>query len=186
MSKFVQIVELVRSVAKSLLQSGKFLISALISMGSRVWLTRDLLKAGTAGKLILMKLNITALKNACLSLDNGINRAKREPNDLEVRDACIQRFEYTYELCIKSIKRFIELEMPLFEKIDQMNYRDLLRVAFEIGLIINVEDWFAYREARNQTSHTYDQNKAKAVFEVAVSFVITAKRLINELERRLQ
>ena len=131
------------------------------------------------------QLNIESLKNAWLSLDKAIQRATREPHDLEVRDACIQRFEYTYELCIKTIKRFIEHEMPITENIDQVNYRDLLRIAFEIGLIHHVEAWFEYREARNQTSHAYDQNKAKAVFDATLHFVIDAKQLITELNKRL-
>ena len=119
------------------------------------------------------------------SLEKAIVRAKNEPEDLEVRDACILRFEYTFELSIKTIKRYIEMEMPIHENIDQMNYRDLLRVAFEIGLITRVEDWFSYREARNQTSHAYDQSKAKAVFEVAIQFSIQASLLIEQLKKRL-
>ena len=133
-----------------------------------------------------MKLNIESLIAAYTSLAKAISRAKKEPKDLEVRDACIQRFEYTFELCIKTIKRFIEIEMPIHENIDQMNYRDLLRVAFEVGLIPRAEDWFSYREARNQTSHAYDQNKAQAVFEVALDFAIQAEQLIEQLKKRLK
>ena len=133
-----------------------------------------------------MRLNIESLIKAYLSLDKAIHRAKQEPHDLEVRDACIQRFEYTFELSIKTIKRIIEMEMPIYENVDQMNYRELLRVAFEIGLIHRPEDWFSYREARNQTSHAYDQNKALAVFEVVLHFTTQAKQLIEELKKRLK
>lgn len=125
-------------------------------------------------------------KQALLSLLRAMERASREPEDLEVRDACIQRFEYTYELCIKTIKRYIEHEMPLPEKVDQLNYRDLLRIAFEAGLIKNVESWFQFREARNQTSHAYDANKAQAVFQVLAGFVGHAQYLLNELDKRLE
>lgn len=125
-------------------------------------------------------------KQAFLSLSRAMNRASREPDDLEVRDACIQRFEYTYELGIKMIKRYIEHEMPLPEKVDQLNYRDLLRIAFEAGLIKSVEPWFQFREARNQTSHAYDANKAQAVFQVIPSFVDKAQCLLHELDKRLE
>ena len=133
-----------------------------------------------------MIISITPFKQAFLSLSRAMERASREPDDLEVRDACIQRFEYTYELCIKTIKRYIEHEMPLPEKVDQLNYRDLLRIAFEIGLIENVEQWFKFREARNQTSHAYDANKAQAVFQVLPEFVNHAQFLLNELDQRLE
>ena len=132
-----------------------------------------------------MPLNIVALINAYASFDRAIERAKKEPADLEVRDACIQRFEYTFELGVKTIKRYLEMEMPIYENIDQMNYRDLLRVALEIGLIHHIEDWFLFREARNQTSHAYDQIKAQAVFEVTLKFHHSAQFLINQLKQRL-
>ena len=133
----------------------------------------------------MMLIHIEPLKKACLSLRSGLQRSEREPNDLEVRDACIQRFEYTFELCIRIMKRYIEREMPPIEQVDQMNFRDLLRVAVEIGLIEQIEHWFQYREARNQTSHSYDENKAKAVYQVLAGFVQDANFLITQLELRL-
>lgn len=99
-----------------------------------------------------MQINYEPLNKAWASLNKALERASQEPADLEVRDACIQRFEWTYELCIKTIKRYLEHEMPIAERVDQLNYRDLIRLAFEAGLIEKVEPWFAYREARNQTS----------------------------------
>lgn len=132
-----------------------------------------------------MSLNIESLIKAYASLEKAVNRASQEPGDLEVRDACIQRFEYTFELSVKTIKRFIEMEMPIYENLDQMNYRDLLRIAFEIGLVNEPKDWFHYREARNQTSHAYDQNKAQAVFKVILEFMGEAKFLIRQFQTRL-
>ncbi len=133
-----------------------------------------------------MKINITPFEKALFSLDKALNRASREPGDLEVRDACIQRFEYTFELCIKTIKRYFEQEMPLSEQVDQLNYRDLIRIAFEAGLIDQTESWFQYREARNQTSHAYDEDKAKYVFQVLAGFVQHAQFLLSQLDQRLR
>lgn len=132
-----------------------------------------------------MKITTAPLKQALTTLNRALTRASREPEDLEVRDACIQRFEYTYELCIKLIKRYIEQEMPLSEHVDRLNYRDLVRVAFEIGIISNIDQWFQYREARNSTSHAYDENKALAVFQVLPEFAIQAQFLIEQLDTAL-
>lgn len=130
-------------------------------------------------------LKIYPLKNAFNSLVKGMKRAEENPADLEVRDACIQRFEYTYELDIKFIKRYLENIHPTTEKVDQLNYRDLLRLATEAGLIDEVESWFAFREARNQTSHAYDEAKAKQVFEVIPSFIKKTKYFLEQLERKI-
>ena len=133
-----------------------------------------------------MILNINPLKQAYASLNRALERSIREPGDLEVRDACIQRFEYTYELCIKMLKRYLEMEMPLSQQVDQLNYRDLLLIANESGLIGEVERWFQYREARSQTSHAYDESKANMVYEVLSSFSEQASFLIDEMTYRLE
>lgn len=132
-----------------------------------------------------MKITTAPLQQALTTLNRALTRASREPDDIEVRDACIQRFEYTYELCIKLIKRYIEQEIPLSENVDRLNYRDLIRVAFEVGILGHVEQWFQYREARNNTSHAYDENKAHAVFLVLPEFATQAQFLIEQINTAL-
>ena len=132
-----------------------------------------------------MTLIIQPLKNALLSLANGLARAAQNNQDLEVRDGCIQRFEYSYELSIKFIKRYLEQESAITEKIDQLNFRDLLRIAGEIGLIQQVPLWFTFREARNNTSHAYNESKAKEVFLIVPVFLNEAEFLVAELQKRI-
>lgn len=132
-----------------------------------------------------MALILDPIKKTFLSLTKAMDRSKQNPEDLEVRDACIQRFEYTYQLSIKFIKRYIETENPSPENIDQMNYRDFLRLAAEIGLIEIVELWFQFREARNITSHAYDETKAIEVFNVIPSFIQQVNYLLEKLEQRI-
>lgn len=130
-----------------------------------------------------MDLNIEPLQKAFHSLTRGMERAKKDLTDLEVRDGCIQRFEYTYELSIKLIKRYIEKENPISENVDQMNFRDLLRLSAEIGLIKNVQDWFVFREAHNNTSYNYDEGNAKKTFETIPSIIEHIQFLINKLNQ---
>jgi nucleotidyltransferase substrate binding protein (TIGR01987 family) len=132
-----------------------------------------------------MAIILTPLNKAFLSLKVAVDRAAQNPNDLEIRDGCIQRFEYTYELAIKMIKRFIKEEQPLSENVNQLNYRDLLRLAGEIGLIEEIEPWFQFREARNQTSHAYDDIKAKDVFNTIKIFIPYVQNLIAVLNTRI-
>lgn len=130
-------------------------------------------------------IQIEFLKKAFKSLQFAMQRATLSAEDLELRDACIQRFEYTFELSIKLIKRYIEQEMPFHDQLDHLNYRDLIRLAFEGGLVQQVEPWFQYREARNQTSHAYDEKKAKEVYAVLNLFTQDVAFLSDQLDLRL-
>ncbi|HLC16238.1 MAG TPA: nucleotidyltransferase substrate binding protein [Thermodesulfovibrionia bacterium] len=132
----------------------------------------------------IMKLDFTSFKKALESLNRAILRSQNEPDDEELRDAVIQRFEYTYELSWKMLKRQIEHDSPTPSEIDRLSFRDLLRDGRERGLITDVEQWMDYREQRNITSHTYDEQKAESVYDSALSFYKDAKVLLDELERR--
>ena len=43
-------------------------------------------------------LDLTSLARALSTLDRGLARWSKTPKDEELRDACIQRFEFTFEL----------------------------------------------------------------------------------------
>lgn len=95
----------------------------------------------------------------------------------------IQHFEFVYEISIKMLKRRLELDAASIDEIDQSNFRDLLRIAAEKGLISNVAAWFEYRKMRNITSHTYDEDKAKMICDVIEIFAQDADLLLQQLER---
>ena len=133
-----------------------------------------------------MNLDFSALKKALASLEKAISRSKREPEDEEVRDAVIQRFEYSYELCWKMLKRQLEIELPSPSVLDGLFFRELIREGAERGLIENAENWFVYREQRNITSHVYDEKKAMIVYRAAIEFFDDAEKLLKALEKRNQ
>jgi nucleotidyltransferase substrate binding protein (TIGR01987 family) len=95
-----------------------------------------------------MSLNFPSLEKATQNFERAITRAKRNESDSELRDAVIQRFEYTYELCWKMLKRQMELEASSPTNIDQLSFRDLIREAAEKGFINDPPAWFIYREVR--------------------------------------
>ena len=115
-------------------------------------------------------LELTPLSHALQRLERAIVRSKKEPEDKEVRDAVIQRFEYSYELCWKIITRQLEMDSATPAGFDGMSFKDLFREAAVKGLVDNPEDWFEYRRKRNITSHTYDEKKAEEVYEAALDF----------------
>lgn len=131
-----------------------------------------------------MILDLSALEKAIASLRRAVVRSAQAPEDTEIRDAVIQRFEYTYELCWKMLKRRIELDSPNPAAVDAMSFKDLLRDGAERGLIEDVEKWMIYRDQRNITAHTYDEQKAASVHRTAIGFVDDAEDLFLRLKNR--
>jgi nucleotidyltransferase substrate binding protein (TIGR01987 family) len=127
----------------------------------------------------MASLDFSPLDNALKQLASGLMEAGKEGSGDLQRDGVIQRFEYSHELAIKFIKRVLETRHN--DPVDTLAYNDLLRTAFERGYIKNVEHWFDYRKARNQTSHTYDASVAGLVFNSATPFLEDAQFLLARL-----
>ena len=123
------------------------------------------------------EISILPLKKAALSLEKALSQTKNE----FTRDATIQRFEYTFELAWKTLKRYIESNT----KISEFNLKNLFREAGKQGLITSVEKWFHYLVIRNQTSHTYDERVAEETYLVAQAFLVDLNKLIYSLEMKL-
>ena len=128
-----------------------------------------------------LKQAVEALKIAFEIYDHNLLEESM-PEKIVLRDGVIQRFEFTFELSWKMLKRYLE-EFGL-EKVDGLNNRDLFRVGFEQGLLDDPEAWFHYLKMRNQSSHIYDAGKAAAVFASARQFQQAAQELLNRLEAK--
>ena len=131
-----------------------------------------------------MTLDFSSYEKALTSLQKVLERSRTVPGDEDIRDACIQRFEYTYELAFKMLKRQLEQELPSSEELDRLPFKELIRVGAERGLIAVPERWFDYRDKRNITSHTYDAEKAREVFDVLANFATDAADLLSRLKNR--
>lgn len=130
-----------------------------------------------------MQLDLTSLKKAIQSLEKAVNEYKINPNEF-VRDSCIQRFEYTYELSWKTIKRHLEITVANPNSIDEMSFQELIRMANEKGLLLNDwGTWKLYRIYRGTTSHAYDQDKANEIYNEIPFFLEEAQFLLNQLEK---
>ncbi|MBK5275875.1 MAG: nucleotidyltransferase substrate binding protein [Desulfuromonadales bacterium] len=129
-----------------------------------------------------MSIDFSPLEKAVNNLKRALDRAIHAQGDEELRDACIQRFEYTFELSWKMLKRQLEQELPNPTEVDGYSYRQLFRIGAERGLVQDVEAWFDYRERRNITSHTYDEAKAARVFVALPAFAKHAEELLAALK----
>ncbi len=131
-----------------------------------------------------MTLDLSSFHKALASLARAIARSQQAPDDEELRDAVIQRFEFTFELAWKTMKRQLEQEVAEPASVDRLAFHDLLREAAERGLLNDVEAWMEYRRQRNVTAHTYDEDKAKSVYRSALRFYPAAMALAEEVSRR--
>ncbi len=129
-------------------------------------------------------IHLEPLEKALRSLETGIERAERERADDMLRDSVIQRFEYTFELCWRLLRRRLEMDVATPQRIAAMSYREMIREGAARGLVARPVAWFRYRDKRNLTSHTYDEEVAKEVYRAALSFLDDAKSLFAALKKR--
>ena len=135
-------------------------------------------------------LDLTPLRQSLSSLEDGLDVVRdlawfQQQSD-KVRHTLIagviQNFEFVYEISTKMLRRRLEMDALNPSEVDFANFRDVLRIAAEKGLIDNVQDWFGYRQMRNITTHTYDHQKAQQVFQGTQAFMMDARRLLARLE----
>ena len=92
-------------------------------------------------------------------LGEALEEYAANPTDT-VRDGVIQRFEFTFDLAWKSLKEYMQdqgattpLQFP----------KQVLREAYAAELIDDERLWLDMLDARNSTSHIYDDRQAAAV-----------------------
>ena len=100
-----------------------------------------------------------------------------------IRAGVIKHFEFTYELCWKFIKRWLETNISATAA-DGVTRRELFRLGAENRLIDDVEQWMRYHQTRNLTSHIYQPRIAERVYDTAHDFARDAARLLAALEAR--
>jgi len=97
----------------------------------------------------------------------------------------IQRYEFTYEISHKMLKRYLEMTAANPEAFDALPFADLIRTGNEQSLLKS--DWSAwkiFREMRAKTSHTYDEHIAQTVVQVIPAFIEEIEFLVRQLDQR--
>ncbi len=124
-----------------------------------------------------MGVSIQEYEKALTSLKDAFNFYNEEIIELKkkiIRDAVIQRFEFSFELAWKvSLKiKGVQSSAP----------KDTIREMARWGLIEDVNHWFEFLDARNQSSHSYDDDVAQKVFFLAIEFIAEADMLLKKLK----
>ncbi len=125
--------------------------------------------------------DFSALSKAAQSLAEALAQMTARPGDLLARDGCIQRFECTYELCVKALRRQIESMADSPNEIDGLGFKDMIRLAYERQLLTDPLAWFGYQELRNISAHVYDGQKAEQLYQALPGFAKDATALATLL-----
>ncbi len=101
---------------------------------------------------------------------------QRRLSDLE-QQGLIQAFEFTHELAWNTLKDFLESRGtgPLYGS------KDATREGFAKGLIVDGDEWMAMIQARNRSSHTYNEKTAQ---EIAAAILGSFVPRFEEFRRR--
>lgn len=128
------------------------------------------------------KLDLSPLERAIERLNEGWTRYQQDISDTQIRDGLIQRFEFTYEISHKMLKRHLEATSANPAEFDGMSFQDLIRMGNERGLLLGGwPEWRNYRDMRAKTSHTYDEDIALEVVACIPGFQGEANYLNQKL-----
>ena len=132
------------------------------------------------------KPEIVPFERAIQRLEEGLERYLSNTSDTQIRDGLVQRFEFTYELGHKVLKRYLQYASANPEQFDEMTFQDLIRTANEQGLLLgDWPDWRDFRAMRGKTSHTYNEDVALDVVMDIPGFIEEATFLRDKLRERL-
>ena len=93
---------------------------------------------------------ILLLEKAYKTLDYAMSLDNYSQLEL---DWTIQRFEYTIELCWKTLKKILK-----YENINSNLFpREIFKEFYKIWIIKDLEKWFDFLETRNTLSHFYSE-----------------------------
>lgn len=138
-----------------------------------------------------MPLELDSLRNSIKSLADLLAVSENDArmgqlSEVErkgIRSGVIQNFEVTYELSWKLMARWLNTYIGAGIA-DGVTRRQLFRLAAENRLILDVNLWVQYHEARNATSHIYNEEKALLVYRATREVAHDAQLLLEALEAR--
>lgn len=95
-------------------------------------------------------------------------------------DLVIKRFEFTYEMSWKAVKRYLE-----FTGLEAKSPRAVFKEAYSQQIIKDEDIWLDMIEQRNLSSHVYDENEMKEILEKKNIYKDAFCSLRNVLEKEL-
>ena len=104
----------------------------------------------------------------------------KEPFSAIVRDAAIQRFEYTFEAFWKFIKEYLKEKEGIIVNSPKACFREI----FSLGLCSEEETVQLQEMAdkRNETSHTYKEEVANLIYEAINDYSLLMQKILGKFK----
>ncbi len=120
--------------------------------------------------------NLKSLEKALLQLSDALE----ESESPIVRDACLQRFEFSYELLWKILKVFLEE----IHGVRAVSPRQVFKEAFAISIIDEELTFVEMIESRNTLSHTYNEEQATKIYVKCADYLKAMKSVLAQLNKQ--
>src|SRR5476649_2168573 len=103
-----------------------------------------------------MELDTSALERAIGRLEEAVTAYQTDTSNSLIRDGLVQRFEFTYDISQRLLRRYLMANPGPPELISSMNFADIIRIGNQNGLLLgNWLRWKTFRDMRARTSHSY-------------------------------
>ena len=123
-----------------------------------------------------------SLYQSLVKAHKKLEEARSFPDTEPMREAAIQRYEYTFELAWKLMQSILKDQL-----VESYGVKNILRNAYKLDLIDDLDSWFNYALARNKAAHIYKESVADEVYRVAVgSFPQAVTQLLKRAKRYLE
>jgi nucleotidyltransferase substrate binding protein (TIGR01987 family) len=126
----------------------------------------------------VLEYSLKKLIDAHKRLEEGIKQTRDELD----RDGVIQRFEFTFELLWKALKIYLEHQGIIVK-----TPRDSFVEAFRIDLFDDEKIFLDMMEDRNSTSHIYDRETSKKIFNrIKKNYSSEITKIIEQLQAYIE
>lgn len=106
-----------------------------------------------------------------------------EPFSIIIRDATVQRFEYTFEAFWKFIQEYLKEKEGIIANSPKGCFREFFSLGFsseeETVQLLEMTD------KRNDTSHTYKEKVAQGIFEKVSGYAVIMAMILEKLKDKI-
>lgn len=121
--------------------------------------------------------------NSCRRALATLDEIVKTPFSVIVRDASLQRFEYSFESLWKLLKAYLAQHEGILCNSPKQCFRE----ALQVGLLSveEVETCLVMTDDRNLTSHTYIEAVAEAIYRKLPSYLTVMSDLLANIQTRI-
>ncbi len=108
----------------------------------------------------------------------------KEPFSMIIRDATIQRFEYTFEALWKFLKEYLKEKEGIVSNSPKGCFKEI----FSLGFLTEDETvrCLEMTDRRNDASHTYKEEVAKLIYSKTKGYYTLMEKLIDQFEDKIE